>query len=586
VSRRRTGMLTALILAASALAALMPAMATAATSPVRHVFIVVLENESASVTFGPSSPAPYLSQTLRSEGAFLPNYFATGHESNDNYISMISGQAPNAQNQADCQTFDDFVPGTIGSYGQVNGTGCVYPASVQTIAGQLGAAGFTWEDYNEDMGADPTREQSVCAHPGLNGVDNTQKATAADEYATRHNPFVYFHSIIDDTTLCDTHVVNLAQLPNALSSAAATPNYAFITPDLCDDGHDAPCASGAPGGLVQVNKFLQILVPQITASPAFRQDGLLLITFDEAATSDASSCCGEIPGPGSPSPGINGPGGGRVGAVVLSPCIAPGTVSNVSYNHYSMLRSVEDMFGLSHLGYAALPGETSLGSDVFNRPCGSEPPKAAIHAPPLLSSTSAKARIPVRWSSTTAGGTPIASYAVRVRDTGARKPRWRTLKTKARATSLQFKATPGHTYAFQVQAVDSGGEASKPVSATTVVPSGVRPAEVDFSSGWTVHKVHGAWLGQAITSNHVGSSLRLRFSGGDLKLIGERNNSGGVARITLDGHNHTVHLHSSRPQTRQVIYSAKLRPRVHHPQVTVVSGTVALEGVAITSRRS
>ena len=87
------------------------------------MFVIVLENESASTTFGPNSPAPYLSKTLRSQGAYLPNYYGIGHESNDNYIAMISGQAPSAQNQADCQMFDDFVPGTIGAYGQAQGTG-------------------------------------------------------------------------------------------------------------------------------------------------------------------------------------------------------------------------------------------------------------------------------------------------------------------------------------------------------------------------------------------------------------------------------------------------------------------------------
>ena len=60
------------------------------------MFIIVLENESASTTFGPTSPAPYLSKTLTAQGAYLPNYYGTGHDSNDNYISMISGQAPNA----------------------------------------------------------------------------------------------------------------------------------------------------------------------------------------------------------------------------------------------------------------------------------------------------------------------------------------------------------------------------------------------------------------------------------------------------------------------------------------------------------
>ena len=247
-----------------------------ALPPIGHVFVIVLENESASTTFGAGSPAPYLSTTLRSEGAYLPNYYGVGHESNDNYIAMISGQAPSAQNQADCQFYDNLEPGTIGSDGQAEGTGCVYPADVPTIADQMTASGLTWRDYNESMGADPTREASECGHPGINSVDNTQKATATDEYATRHDPFVYFHSIIDDTALCDSHVVNLNLLPHDLASAADTPNYVFITPDLCDDGHDSPCANGQPGGLAQADAFLRQWVPQITSSPAFtQQHGLL-----------------------------------------------------------------------------------------------------------------------------------------------------------------------------------------------------------------------------------------------------------------------------------------------------------------------
>ncbi len=368
--------LLALALAVGVCAA--PASAQAALPPVGHVFVIVLENESGATTFGPGSPAPYLSQTLRGQGAYLPNYYATGHQSNDNYISMVSGQAPNTENQADCQNYDDLEPGTITSYGQAAGEGCIYPAAVQNIGDQLLSTGRTWRDYNEDMGATPSREASVCGHPGVNMVDNTQKATASDEYATRHDPFVYFHSIIDDTTLCDTHVVNLDLLPKDLSSAADTPNYVFITPDLCNDGHDSPCANGQPGGLAQADQFLRQWVPQITNSPAFKQqNGLLIITFDESDVTDSSSCCGEIPGPGSPGPGAPGPGGGQIGAVLLSPCIAPGTVSQQPYNHYTMLRSVEDLFGLPHLGYAQLPGETSFGSDVFTRACGASAPGRA-----------------------------------------------------------------------------------------------------------------------------------------------------------------------------------------------------------------
>jgi hypothetical protein len=63
--------------------------------------------------------------------------------------------------------------------------------------------------------------------------------------------------------------------------------------------------------------------------------------------------------------GKTGPGGGRIGAVLLSPLIRPGTVSTVAYNHYSLLRSIEDIFGLPHLGDAAMPQVRSFGPDVF-----------------------------------------------------------------------------------------------------------------------------------------------------------------------------------------------------------------------------
>ena len=158
-------------------------------------------------------------------------------------------------------------------------------------------------------------------------------------------------------------MVNLEALKTDLTRLDTTPNFAYIVPNLCHDGHDAPCRSGEPGGLVSADEFLREWVPRILASPAFKQDGLLVITFDEGT--DGAACCGEQPLPGGPLPGQWGPGGGRIGAVLLSPMIAPGTVSNVEYNHYAFLRSMEDIFGLPHLGYAAAPQLRSFGPDVF-----------------------------------------------------------------------------------------------------------------------------------------------------------------------------------------------------------------------------
>ncbi|MCA1682394.1 MAG: alkaline phosphatase family protein [Actinobacteria bacterium] len=353
-----------------------------APPPIRHVFVLVDENESARTTFAPGSPAPYLSQTLVSQGAFVPNYFGIGHASLDNYIGLVSGQAPNPKTSGDCPTFADFPAASLDASGQENGQGCVYPADVPTLMSQLGAAGLTWRAYEDGMGADPAREAATCGHPAVGAADNTEAATAVDQYAARHDPFVYFHSVIDHQAACDAGVVNLNRLPADLGSVATTPNYVFVTPNLCNDGHDAACANGGPGGLAQADAFLRTWVPMITSSPAFQQDGLLIVTFDEAS-GDSSACCGELPGPYDAAnmimPGGSGPGGGAVGAVLLSRFIAPGTRSAASYNHYALLGSVEDLLGLPRLAGAA--GAAALGPDVYTRPTGVAPTPSPTPTP-------------------------------------------------------------------------------------------------------------------------------------------------------------------------------------------------------------
>jgi phosphatidylinositol-3-phosphatase len=367
----RTRLLLCATLALLALA--VPAQAVAASPPqIGHVFVLFLENENADVTFAPDSPAPYLSQTLPSQGAFIPEYYGVTHLSLGNYTGIVSGQGSNPQIQADCQFFTDFVgPGIFDLDGQALGQGCVYPSTVKTIADQLVERGLTWKGYMEDMGNDPGRESGLCGHPPLNGRDNTQTATAQDQYAARHNPFIYFHSIIDDNYYCEQHDVPLTHLPADLARTRDTPNFSFITPDLCNDGHDETCPDGGPGGLEAADAFLRQWVPRITSSQAFKRDGLLLITFDEAeaegGTADASACCNQAQFPNTPNNGgpTPGRGGGRVGAVALSPYIKGGTVTAHPYNHFSTLRTVEQLFNLPLLGYARSPDPGSFGADVF-----------------------------------------------------------------------------------------------------------------------------------------------------------------------------------------------------------------------------
>jgi len=575
----------ALALALGVLGALAPPPAGAAAGlpPIRHVFVIVLENESASSTFGPGSPAPYLAKTLTGEGAYVPKYYGIGHESNDNYIAMISGQAPNPQNQGDCVFFNDFQPGAIGPDGQAVRQGCVFPSAVKTIADQLDAAGLTWRDYNQSMGADPTREAGECAHPGIGQQDHTQSATPTDQYATRHNPFVYFHSIIDDTTLCDSHVVDLSLLRRDLASAASTPSYVFITPDLCSDGHDATCADPKrPGGYPGIEQFLKQWVPLITGSPAFqRENGLLAIVFDEASTKDASSCCNEMPGPNSASPGITGPGGGDTGAVLLSPCIKPRTVTDQAYNHYTLLRSFEDVFGLAHLGYAGVAGERSLGSDVFNRPCPLKAPVAHIHAPALGSSHATGPSMSVRLSAT---GGPATGFEVQVKLTSSGGHAWRTLAARTTSHRVRFLGRVGATYEFRARASGAGGSTGPWAMATTVMPTGTRIPGARYSGAWRLARVRRAWQGHARIGSK-GAGLRLSFVGGTLAIVGDVWPQGGAARVTLDGSARTISAHSAVPHARRVLFRVRERSGHHRLTISVLSGVVPIEGLAIAARR-
>jgi hypothetical protein len=343
---------------------------------VRHVWVIELENQGYAQTFGSPAADPYLARTLPRMGALLRNYYAIGHSSAANYVAQVSGQAPDLGTQADCPIWTPF-PGHLvaGPYRQVLGEGCVYPAAVPTLGSQLSGAGLGWAAYLQDMGNDPARDNTIptsrgpaCGHPGTWAIDRTHRAEKGDQYAVRHDGFAFFRSVTASQAFCAAHILSFRPLPGDLARAATTPAFSFIVPNLCNDGHDSPCVTGAPGGLAQADGFLAAWVPRIMATPAYRDGGLIVITFDEG--SDSAACCGEASGfspdhPNVPEPGKNGPGGGRVGAVLLSPLIRPGTVSTVDYSHYSLLRTVEDIFRLPHLGDAAMPQVRSFGPDVF-----------------------------------------------------------------------------------------------------------------------------------------------------------------------------------------------------------------------------
>ena len=302
--------------------------------------MITLASPGYDATFGPTSPATYLNQQLRPRGRLLTDYYAVGHADLPNYIAMVSGQPPNYATGFGCTSYSDFAAGADPDpkSGTVPGNGCVYPVDTLTLADQLDGKGKGWKAYLDGM--DAPGQPATCRHPDPGAADDTQQGRPGDEYATRHNPFVYFHSLLDLGD-CTTNDVGLDKLSADLGSAAKTPNYTFIAPDLCHDGSEPTCADGSSGGLPAADAFLAQWVPQILASPAYRKDGLLVITFGDGPASDSSGCCGQAVG------------GGKTGTLLLSRHLKAGTSDATPYNTYSLLRTVEDVFGVTHLAEAA-----------------------------------------------------------------------------------------------------------------------------------------------------------------------------------------------------------------------------------------
>lgn len=317
-----------------------------------HVFLIVLHDHGYEEAFGAESPAPYLSQTLAGEGKLLANYYAVAQGGLANEVALLSGQGPTPQTAQDCPEVTPVSPGALDAEGQVEGEGCVFPTETETLPGQLADAELSWREYVE---------------PG--------------PLQAWRDPSAYFAGLAEDGAAAED-VVGLESLATDLKDASKTPSFSYLVPNSCHDGSDVPCASEQPGGLAGTEAFLQAVVPEITGSPAFKEEGgLIAITFDHSLQGtpepDLSSCCGAPEYPNlppsaaqaEPPPGPVSPtgGGGRVGMLLISPYVAAGTVEEAGYyNHFSFLRSVEELFGLAPLGYAAEPVLSGFDSAVFD----------------------------------------------------------------------------------------------------------------------------------------------------------------------------------------------------------------------------
>jgi hypothetical protein len=245
---------------------------------VSHLWVVMLTGHGYEAAFGANSQATYLSKTLTTHGELIPNYYAVAHGELANEVALISGQGPTKQTAANCPEYNDVTPGTPGDQGQATGDGCVYPTDVKSLADQLFTTGNTWKAYVEGAGSA--------------GCDN--KTTA---YTPWRNPFLNFHSLVDNPGLCNSSVVDLSQLQPDLGDVGNTPGLSYIVPNNCHNGSDTPCAPDQPAGLAAADAWLQTIIPQIEASPGYKQGGLIAITFDQAPKdgpeADSTACCGQ-----------------------------------------------------------------------------------------------------------------------------------------------------------------------------------------------------------------------------------------------------------------------------------------------------
>lgn len=379
-----------------------------ALPPVSHVFVVMLTGHGYDAAFGPNSQATYLSQTLVKDGELIPNYYAVTHGGLANEIALISGQGPNPETVNNCPDYKDVTPGDPpGDQGQAQGSGCVYPKDIQTVADQLFAGGNTWKAYIEDY------------------AKGAAGCKPSDAYESWRNPFLYFHSLVDSPT-CGSNLADLSQLSTDLQQVGDTPALSYIVPNHCHDGSETQCGDPSqpqPTGLAGADAWLQTVIPQIEASPGYKQGGLIAITFDatpkDGSEADSSSCCGQpdqwpnlpaddpsqqpsssdqsaqsdqnaqstpsstipttdtgtstapagtttAPTPSGPPPVKSTGGGGKVGLLLISPYIKPNTVNTTGYyNHFSLFASIEDLFSLGHIAYANLPDLTTFDKTVY-----------------------------------------------------------------------------------------------------------------------------------------------------------------------------------------------------------------------------
>jgi phosphatidylinositol-3-phosphatase len=283
----------------------------------QHVFVIMMENTRYSQLVG-NPNAPWINSAIAQYGV-ATNYFGASHPSQPNYIAATSGiTGPNSDN-------DETL-------------------AVPNIVDQLESAGKTWTAYMQSY--------SLCATP----LDH---ACGNQLYERKHNPFITYADVQSSPARVG-HIVDYSQLAGDLANNTVS-DYTWISPDQCNDMHGRAAAASDPCAFANVpllikagDTFLANTVGAIQASRAWNGNSVIFITWDETDFPfvDVSGCCDAVPG------------GGHVLTLVISHSDHQARQSSVAYNHYSLLRTIEDGWRLGCLGAtcdtANVPAMTDL----------------------------------------------------------------------------------------------------------------------------------------------------------------------------------------------------------------------------------
>lgn len=269
-----------------------PTPVASAIPAVDHVFVILLENEGLTNVIG-NAAAPFLT-SLASQHALADNYFANTHPSIGNYFMLTTGNI---------QTNDDAFAGSF---------------NVDNVAHALTAAGKTWKGYMETL-----------PFTGYAGND-------VYPYFKHHDPFVYLTDVTSGAQV--NNIVPFDQLATDLS-AGTVPNFAFISPNAEDDGHDCP-TGGSVGctmadRITTADNWVKNNINPLIQNPALA-NSVFIIVFDEALDSDTTN------------------GGGKIPMIMAGAHVKTGFTSTTLYQHQSTLRLVMDLLRVSdHPGLSA-----------------------------------------------------------------------------------------------------------------------------------------------------------------------------------------------------------------------------------------